>query len=85
MLVFFIENLEWSVKVNKILLIIPAYNEQDSILSTTQTIDEYNKNHSHPLDYIVINDGSKDNTLIELIKIKEINMDAAAIKIAIKL
>lgn len=22
----------------------------------------YNKNHSHPLDYIVINDGSKDNT-----------------------
>lgn len=48
--------------MNKILLIIPAYNEQDSILSTTQTIDEYNKNHSHPLDYIVINDGSKDNT-----------------------
>ena len=48
--------------MNKILLIIPAYNEQDSILSTTKTIDEYNKNHSHPLDYIVINDGSKDNT-----------------------
>ena len=48
--------------MNKILLIIPAYNEQDSILSTTKTIDEYNKNHSHLLDYIVINDGSKDNT-----------------------
>ena len=32
--------------MNKILLIIPAYNEQDSILSTTQTIDEYNKNGS---------------------------------------
>ena len=48
--------------MNKILLIIPAYNEQESILSTTKTIDEYNKNHSNTLDYIVINDGSKDNT-----------------------
>ena len=48
--------------MNKILLIIPAYNEQDSVLSTTKTIDEYNKNHFNSLDYIVINDGSKDNT-----------------------
>lgn len=54
--------MQGGIKLNKILLIIPAYNEQDSILSTTKTIDEYNKNHSHPLDYIVINDGSKDNT-----------------------
>ena len=29
--------------MNKVLLIIPAYNEQDSILSTIDTIDEYNK------------------------------------------
>lgn len=48
--------------MNKILLIIPAYNEQDSILSTTQTIDDFNMCHSTHLDYIVINDGSKDNT-----------------------
>ena len=27
--------------MNKVLLIIPAYNEQDSILSTIDTIDEY--------------------------------------------
>ena len=47
--------------MNKVLLIIPAYNEQDSILSTISTIDAYNKNHSsNKLDYIVINDGSKD-------------------------
>ena len=32
--------------MNKVLLIIPAYNEQDSILSTISTIDAYNKNHS---------------------------------------
>lgn len=49
--------------MNKVLLIIPAYNEQDSILSTIDTIDEYNKNHSsNKLDYIVINDGSRDRT-----------------------
>ena len=39
------------------LLIIPAYNEQDSILSTIRTID------TSLYDYIVINDGSTDNTL----------------------
>lgn len=48
--------------MNKVLLIIPAYNEEDSILSTTKTIDEYNKNVSNKLDYIVINDGSRDKT-----------------------
>ena len=45
----------------KILLVIPAYNEQDSILNTYQSIVEYNKTHD-PLDVIVINDGSKDHT-----------------------
>ena len=34
--------------MNKILLIIPAYNEQDSILYTTKTIDEYNKERMIP-------------------------------------
>ena len=46
----------------KILLIIPAYNEQDSILSTIKTIDRFNENDFNKLDYIVINDGSKDKT-----------------------
>ena len=38
------------------LLIIPAYNEQDSIMSTIQTVN------ASPYDYIVINDGSTDDT-----------------------
>ena len=46
----------------KVLLIIPAYNEEENILKVTQTINEYNKNANKQLDYIVINDGSKDNT-----------------------
>lgn len=45
--------------MKKILLIIPAYNEEENILKVCKKIEEYDKN----LDYVVINDGSKDNTL----------------------
>ena len=43
----------------KILMIIPAYNEEENILSTCNSIKEF----SDELDFVVINDGSKDNTL----------------------
>ena len=45
-------------KKKRILLIIPAYNEEENILKTCETIKKCNKD----LDYIVINDGSKDRT-----------------------
>ena len=45
---------------NKLLIIIPAYNEQDSIL---HTIKELKASSAKDLAYIVINDGSKDDTL----------------------
>lgn len=44
--------------MEKILLIIPAYNEEKNIIKTCKKIDEYDKK----LNYIVINDGSDDNT-----------------------
>lgn len=47
----------------KILLIIPAYNEQENIKNVCLNIEEYNKKNEMKIDYIVINDGSKDNTL----------------------
>lgn len=47
----------------KILLIIPAYNEQENIKNVCLNIEEYNKKNETKVDYIVINDGSKDNTL----------------------
>ena len=40
------------------LIIIPAYNEQDSILTTIEDI----RQHAHDVDYVVINDCSTDNT-----------------------
>lgn len=50
----------------KILLIIPAYNEEANIVKTVYSIEEFvekNRNSfQHELDYIVINDGSKDKT-----------------------
>ena len=46
----------------KTLLVIPAYNEQDNILNTYSKIMSYNAIASNPIDLIVINDGSKDNT-----------------------
>lgn len=53
---------------NKILIIIPAYNEQDCILGTYQSIIEYNKKYRTNYDVIVINDCSKDATLDILVK-----------------
>lgn len=50
-------------EIMKILLIIPAYNEESNILKVCQNIKEYNKNAKNKLDYVVVNDGSKDNTL----------------------
>lgn len=46
----------------KILIIIPAYNEEENILKTYQNIINYNKKNNTNYDVIVINDGSKDNT-----------------------
>ena len=45
----------------KVLMIIPAYNESKSIVNTVNSIKN-TKLKNHTLDYVVINDGSKDNT-----------------------
>lgn len=47
----------------KIILIIPAYNEEENVLNVYKTITEYNEKNEQKLDYVFINDGSKDNTL----------------------
>ncbi len=46
----------------KVLLIIPAYNEEKNIVKTVAGVREYSKKCDFELDYIVINDGSRDNT-----------------------
>jgi len=46
----------------KILIIIPAYNEEECIAKVYKNIIEYNKKNKTAFDVIVINDGSKDST-----------------------
>jgi glycosyltransferase involved in cell wall biosynthesis len=47
----------------KVLLIIPAYNEEENIERVTEIVTCYaEKQSAFLLDYIVINDGSTDNT-----------------------
>ena len=42
----------------RVLVIIPAYNEEENIVRVVDNlINNYGK-----LDYVVVNDGSKDNT-----------------------
>ncbi len=52
----------------KTLVVIPAYNEALNIEKTIQDLKE----HAPGVDYVVINDGSKDNTL-EILKKNHIN------------
>lgn len=46
----------------KILIIIPAFNEEKNILNVYKLIMEFNKKNKTNYDVIVINDGSYDNT-----------------------
>ena len=57
----------------KILIIIPAYNEEANIINTVNKIKNYKK---YNIDYIVINDGSTDQTkvLLESNKINYIDL-----------
>lgn len=46
----------------KVLVIIPAYNEELNIVNAVNDIKKYAKNSKYVLDYLIINDGSLDNT-----------------------
>lgn len=63
-------------QTKKLLFIIPAYNEELSILKTVNTILEYNKKNKTDYDYIVINDGSLDDTkkILKENKLNHINL-----------
>lgn len=65
------------IHCQKILMIVPAYNEEESILKTYQTILEFNNRcKNQKLDIIIINDGSKDQTknILEKNNIPHINL-----------
>ena len=45
------------IKIMKVLIIIPAYNEELNIEATVKDV----KNNTN-YDYVIVNDGSKDKT-----------------------
>ena len=47
----------------KVLVIIPAYNEELNIKNTVDNLKKVIKKSKYNIDYVVINDGSTDNTL----------------------
>ena len=53
-------------------IVIPAYNEQDSIEKTIQEIKEVLSKSKNKYEIIIVNDGSKDNTSEILKSIKNI-------------
>lgn len=53
---------EKMTKEMKTLIIIPAYNEELNIEKTVNKIKKYNNCSKNTIDYIIINDGSTDNT-----------------------
>lgn len=50
------------MKKEKILIVIPAFNEEKNIKNTYDSIINYNKKNKTSYDVIVINDGSYDKT-----------------------
>lgn len=54
--------------MKKVLLIIPAYNEEKNILSVYNIIKKFNDKNNKKYDTIIINDGSTDNTETILLK-----------------
>lgn len=57
-------------------IIIPCHNEEENVnLFYSETKKAFNKNNKYKLEFIFINDGSYDNTLIELKKLIENNND----------
>lgn len=64
------------MKKQKILIIVPAYNEEANILNVYTKITDYNKKYKTNYEVLVINDGSKDKTEEILVenKIKHIKL-----------
>ncbi len=57
-----------NMKKEKILLIIPAYNESEGIVGVVDKVAEYCQNSPYDIDYLVINDGSTDNEEVLLLQ-----------------
>ena len=63
-------------------IVVPVYNEQEVIDETFRRLSEVFKNYFMRVEYIFINDGSKDNTYFKLGQIAENNPEVRIINFA---
>lgn len=63
-------------------IVVPVYNEQEVIDETFRRLSEVFKNYFMKIEYIFINDGSKDNTYFKLGQIAENNPEVRIINFA---
>ncbi len=64
----------------KLSIVIPAYNEQESLPETLQTFYETLRNEAIDHEIVVVNDNSKDNTLQVLQKAFLVNVNADSVR-----
>lgn len=57
--------------MQKLSIIVPCYNEEKALPLFFVEIDKYSKELAEQVEYVFVNDGSKDNTLNVLKSIKE--------------
>ena len=50
-------------KFKKLSVVVPCYNEEQTIMIFFKEMEKYKKKIGVELEYIFIDDGSKDNTL----------------------
>ena len=68
--------------MKKARLIVPAYNEEENISLFYQEAIKYLKYDDIEFDILYINDGSKDNTLSEIIKLTKIDKSVKYISLS---
>ncbi len=60
--------------MNKISVVIPAYNEQDNVEKLHQEIRDVERKNNFDFEIIFINDGSTDKTLVKLKGLKDLTI-----------
>ncbi len=63
-------------KFEKLSIVVPCYNEEETIMLFFEEVEKYKKKIGLKLEYIFINDGSKDNTLNVLKKLYSENKES---------
>lgn len=60
-------------------LVVPVYNEQENISRFIYEIENYHELKKYEIEIVFVNDGSRDSTLKEILKLREVSVKIIAI------